>query len=102
MNFANASQAESLALLPESARMAILQELTATELEAIEYDWNFWARPKQLPPPGDWLTWLLQTGRGFGKSRAGGGWVHRRAMDSAGRWCALVAKTPADARDVMV
>jgi hypothetical protein len=97
-----ASLAESLASLSESARTAVIQQLTATELEALEYDWHFWARPKQLPPPGDWLTWLLQTGRGFGKSRAGGGWVHRRAMESPGRWCALVAKTPADARDVMI
>lgn len=101
MTFASASLAESLASLPAWERTAILQDLTATELAALEYDWNFWARPKQLPPPGDWLTWLLQTGRGFGKSRAGGGWVHRRAMASP-RWCALVAKTPADARDVMI
>jgi phage terminase large subunit-like protein len=71
-------------------------------LEALEYDWEFWARPKQLPPPGDWLTWLLQTGRGFGKTRTGGSWVHKRAMEVARRWIALVAKTPADARDYMI
>lgn len=71
-------------------------------MQAIEYDWRFWARPKQLPPPGAWLTWLLQTGRGFGKTRTGAGWVHQRALEVAGRWCALVAKTPADARDLMI
>jgi hypothetical protein len=80
----------------------VIQELTEAELEALEHDWEFWARPKQLPPPGDWLTWLLQTGRGFGKTRSGGGWVHKRAMQVAGRWCALIAKTPADARDIMI
>lgn len=99
---ATASLAELLASLPEWERTEIIQQLTATELTALEHDWQFWARPKQLPPPGDWLTWLLQTGRGFGKSRAGGGWVHRRAMEVPGRWCALVGKTPADARDVMI
>mgnify|MGYP003654562048 CR=1 FL=1 len=101
-NYAGESLAGSLASLPESERMAFLQALTATELATLEYDWRSWARPKQLPPPGGWLTWLLQTGRGFGKSRAGAGWVHRRAMDVPGRWCALIAKTPADARDVMI
>lgn len=98
----SASRAESLASLPESDRSRLIRELTATELIALDSDWKFWARPKQLPPPGDWLTWLLQTGRGFGKSRAGGGWTQSRAMESPGRWCALIAKTPADARDVMI
>jgi hypothetical protein len=101
-NYAGESLAGSLASLPESERLVFLQGLTATELATLEYDWRSWARPKQLPPPGGWLTWLLQTGRGFGKSRAGAGWVHRRAMDGPGRWCALIAKTPADARDVMI
>lgn len=101
-DWSHRSQAERLALLPETERTAILTELTAPELTALEYDPEFWLRPKQLPPAGAWLTWLLQTGRGFGKSRAGGAWVHARAMTVAGRWCALVAKTPADARDVMI
>lgn len=99
---ADHSIAESLALLPELERRKILDELSDQDLDALEYDWAFWARPKQLPPEGDWLTWLLQTGRGFGKSRSGGGWVHVRAMAVPKRWCALVAKTPADARDVMI
>lgn len=96
------SLAEKLALLPEADRIQVISELSAPELVSLEWDWKFWARPKQLPPPGEWLTWLLQTGRGFGKTRSGGGWVHGRAMASPGRWCALVAKTPADARDVMI
>lgn len=96
------SLAEQLALLPRTERDTVLAELTDSELSALEFDWRLWARPKQLAPPGDWLTWLLQTGRGFGKTRSGGGWTHERAMAVPGRWCALVAKTPADARDVMI
>lgn len=96
------SLAELLAAAPADERSRILAEYSDAELAALEMHWPFWARPKQLAPPGDWLTWLLQTGRGFGKTRSGGGWVHQRAMDVAGRWCALVAKTPADARDVMI
>lgn len=82
--------------------MSFLSALTATELAALDYDWAFWGRPKQLPPRGDWLTWLLRAGRGFGKTRTGGSWSHARAMEHDGRWCALIAKNPADARDYML
>lgn len=102
MNSATVSQAESLASLPESERLAILAELTRDELAALQYDWRFWARPKQLPPDGDWLTWVVRAGRGFGKTRTGAGWAHERAQEHSGRWIAFIAKTPADARDYMV
>lgn len=72
------------------------------EVAALEWDWHLWARPKQLPPPGDWLVWILRAGRGFGKSRSGAEWSHRRALEYPGRWEAWIAKTPADARDYMV
>ena len=55
-----------------------------------------------MPPEGDWLTWLVRAGRGFGKTRCGGGWVHERAQEEPGRWIAMIAKTPADARDYMI
>src|SRR3990167_348434 len=98
----NVSPAESLASLPDWERQAVLSELTATELQALEWDWRFWARPKQLPPPGQWLVWMLRAGRGFGKTRTGSGWVHERAMASPGRWMALVGRVPKDIRDYMV
>lgn len=71
------------------------------------WDWASYARPKQRPPPDDtpigpWSTWVLRAGRGFGKTRTGAGWVHERAMQYKGRWIALVARTPADARDYMI
>lgn len=64
--------------------------------------WRRKARPKQLAPAGDWATWVIRAGRGFGKTRSGTGWVHERAMDYPGRWIALVARTPADAREYMI
>lgn len=64
--------------------------------------WRAKARPSQLPPPGDWLGWLLLAGRGFGKNFAGAGWINELVeTGSAGR-IALVAATAADARDTMV
>ena len=65
------------------------------------YDWSFWARPEQLPPPGDWLVWLLRSGRGFGKTRTGAQWVINRAQIGFRR-IALVGQTKADVRDTMI
>ena len=38
---------------------AILAGLSESEAEALQYDWSFYARPHQLLPAGNWLTWLL-------------------------------------------
>ena len=86
----------------ESNLASVLDGLTDAELTQLKYDWKFWARPKQIAPPGDWATWVIRAGRGFGKTRAGAGWVHARAMAQPLRWIALVARTPADARDYMI
>jgi phage terminase large subunit-like protein len=74
----------------------------ASLLEARRYRWTMDARPNQLPPPGNWTTWLLLAGRGFGKTRCGAEWV--RALAEAGKSprIALVAPIASDARDVMV
>lgn len=89
-------------MLSDRERKKILESLTEDRATELLWDWRFWARPKQLPPEGDWATWILLAGRGFGKTRSGCGFVHERAMQSPGRWIALVAKTPADARDYMI
>jgi phage terminase large subunit-like protein len=75
----------------------------ASNLDSLQRlrDWAFWARPGQTEPPGDWRTWLILAGRGFGKTRAGAEWVREQVRRGAGR-IALVAPTMADARDIMV
>jgi len=65
------------------------------------YAWPVWARPAQLPPPGDWRYWLILAGRGFGKTRAGAEWV-RAQVAQGRRRIALVGPTAADVRDVMI
>lgn len=81
-----------------------MQSLGATRQEraAAEHCWPLWARPNQLPPPGDWRTWLLLAGRGFGKTRTGAEWVRSEVQHNGARRFALVAPTAADVRDVMV
>ena len=64
-----------------------------------DWAWNH-ARADQVPPPGDWLTWLLRGGRGAGKTRTGAEWTHR--MTAISPRIALVAPTGPDARDIMV
>ncbi len=95
------SEAGWLASLPKEEQDQFLANLSDEEAQAWETDWPYWARDKQLPPPGDWRTWLLLAGRGFGKTRSGAEAV--RAAVAAGRKrIALVAPTAADVRDVMV
>ena len=72
------------------------------ELEALSREWMFSARPEQLPPPGDWTTWLIQTGRGWGKTRTGSEAVIEAVRSGAAKRVHLVARSAADARDVMV
>jgi phage terminase large subunit-like protein len=95
------SIAEQIATLPDPA--AALAELVATdsEAEALEWDWSFWARPKQLLPLGDWFVWFIQSGRGFGKTRSGAEAVIQWAKEGHSP-IALVGSTAADVRDTMV
>lgn len=80
-------------------------------MDKLSHDWDFWARPNQLAPPGEigpdgtvvpWNTWVVLAGRGFGKTRMGSEWVRSLAHKYPGCRIALVAETAADARDVMI
>lgn len=58
------------------------------------------ARANQRPPAGEWDTWMLLAGRGFGKTRCGAEWAWRQAkVYERG---ALVGPTAADTRDILV
>lgn len=102
------SPAQILASLSPEEREEALNALPPAVRAALRYSWEFWARPNQLAPPGDWTTWLILAGRGFGKTRTGAEtireWVCGETPLSPGRCSriALVAETAPDARDVMV
>ncbi|WP_299560561.1 terminase family protein [uncultured Sulfitobacter sp.] len=64
--------------------------------------------PHQLPPEGDWRSWVIMGGRGAGKTRAGAEWVRSvvegsRPLDK-GRCSrvALVGETIDQVREVMI
>lgn len=80
----------------------ILDDLTEEQALILKYEWRLlWARENQIIPDGEWDTWLLLAGRGFGKTRAGSEAVNEVAEKGIGP-IALVAPTAADVRDVMV
>ena len=96
------SKAELLASLTEEERNEFYLSLSPEALASLKYDWDFWSRPNQLPPEGDWNTWVVMAGRGFGKTRMGSEWIRSLAHKYPGCRIALVAETAADARDVMI
>ena len=90
-------------LTKESApRMSLLSQLDEPHARKLASYWPFWARPEQLPPPGDWRVWLVCAGRGFGKTRAGAEWVGMVAHANPHARIALVGSSIGEARAVMV
>lgn len=69
----------------------------ATELK---YRWSLNARQSQVIPAGDWTTWLLKAGRGFGKTRVGAETV--RLWKENNPIIHIVGPTAGDARDVLI
>lgn len=93
--------ASSVSAMPPAERLAFVRGLSKIEALDLLYTWRIWARPEQVAPEGDWDHWLILAGRGFGKTRSGAEWVHEQIANGARR-VALVARTAADIRDVMV
>ncbi len=87
---------------PQQIRAAI-DKLDDVDALALAFDWRgTWARDDQLPPPGEWTTWLLLAGRGFGKTRTAAEWVRMQIEDRTASRIALVGPTAADVRDTMI
>lgn len=79
-----------------------LKSLSPEAKAKLKWEWSFFARPDQRAPEGDWQTWLILAGRGWGKTKTGSEWIRETVKANPGCRIALVAETAADARDVMV
>ena len=97
----NWSLAQFVNKLNEDEKSLILDSL-GDDQGSLLYDWSFWGRPNQIPPDIDWYIFAMIAGRGAGKSRSGAEWVSKIANEEAGRRIALVSRTAADVRDVMI
>ena len=90
--------ADQVRSLPYDQRLKVLRAylrgLPEPEAARLTYNWPLYARDSQLPPPGDWDTWMILAGRGFGKTRTGAEWVRAQVETRAMRHrIALVART---------
>jgi phage terminase large subunit-like protein len=93
---------ETVASLSPEERKLVLANV---DMEALQWDWSSWARPEQMPPnTKDWSIWLYLAGRGAGKTRSAAEWVREKAKytNEGQLRFALVARTAADVRDVIV
>ncbi len=100
--------ADCLASWTREEQAAFLDGLSENALAALPYLFEFWAMEHQLPPEGEWRSWVILGGRGAGKTRAGAEWV-RAQVEGAGprdrgraRRVALVGETYDQVREVMV
>ena len=91
-----------LAALPDEERRAALKSLPASDLNALEYCWEVWARADQLPPEGDWRTWLMLSGRGAGKTRAAGEYIRNQVESGRHRSVAIIGPTASSIRRDMI
>jgi len=85
----------------QEVRNEYLKSLPNEKLLQLKYNWNFRARYEQLPPSGDWTFWLVNAGRGFGKTRTGAEWIIdqiRKGFTKIG----LIGSTASSVRDIMV
>ncbi len=104
------SGADLIAFASVAEKDAFLSSLEEVDgaLLALPYLFEFWAHPHQLPPEGDWRSWVILGGRGAGKTRAGAEWVRSmvegsRPLDKgAARRVALVGETLDQVREVMI
>ena len=89
-------------------RKTFLRSLTDEQVRWLPYLFEFWALEHQLPPEGDWRSWVILGGRGAGKTRAGAEWVRSMVEGSRprdpgqARRVGLIGETMEQAREVMV
>lgn len=102
---AERSAKERLAALSPQARREYLESVPPEVLaDIVRGAWWFERRAKQQPPVGDWLVWIIGSGRGWGKNRVGAetliDWCEEFPRDVAGNrteWM-VVAETLEDCK----
>jgi phage terminase large subunit-like protein len=100
--------AELLSSATEDEVAEFIDGLSDNAIAAMPWLFDIWALDHQLPPDGDWQTWVIMGGRGAGKTRAGAEWVRRQvegsSPDAPGKCqrIALVGETIDQAREIMV
>lgn len=89
-----------LASQPQAVKDKFIASLSDAELLHLQYDWDFWARDKQILPEQPFFIWLILAGRGFGKTRTGAETVRKWVRTN--QYVNLIGATADDARDIMI
>lgn len=75
----DAEQVPDAAPLLDRLSQEFIASLTPREALALKFEPSAYLRARQLPPADpDWLTWVLMTGRGWGKSYAAAAWIAKQ------------------------
>ena len=77
--------------------------LTEEELQHLDSYWPLRARASQLMPSGDaWRNWIINAGRGWGKSATGVNTVNMLVRAGEYKSIAIVGRTPHEAENKMI
>lgn len=102
MNRSIMSKMDMVKELPVHKRVKFFNALSPEAALALKHDITFIGRPQQQYPSGDFDTWLILSGRGWGKTFVGSHTVIKWAKDHPGCKIALIGSTSKDCRDVMI
>lgn len=94
------SQAEALSA--KGLLQPMLDKLSPKAAQKVMFDFEFWGRPKQFMPEGDYLTWMAMTGRGWGKNWALSNNIIDCVEHKGYKRVALVGRTVPDVRKTMI
>lgn len=100
---------DSMAKKPEAFRTNWAKNLPLEVAEELKFrPWWYVGRPEQQTPEGDWMVWLILSGRGWGKTRTGAEWLASEVLnnpfapDGAPSEFAIIAETFGDTRIMCV
>lgn len=104
------SRYEQLLAKPKEFRENWLKSLTDKEKKVLLGKWDgFFARPKQLPPPKNfinhplgWKFWVVLAGRGFGKTRLAAEEIRHRVENNLSHYILLAAPTYREIEETMI
>lgn len=80
----------------------ILIKTSEAQYNPTLFDWEKNARHNQKIPQGDWKTWIILAGRGFGKTRTGAESIRRLVDHQAYKHIALIGQTLEETRSIMI
>ena len=93
---------------PEEREAWVKSQPEAVINDLARKPWWFIGRPEQQEPMGNWVIWLILSGRGWGKTRTGGEWLCNQivtnpfAPDGTPTQWAIIAPTFGDAKNICI